>query len=83
MFSIRAITASIRTPAVMSRRALATTVERASCDRSEPVATVSEKHSYLKALLSEDDAEALWHQSPVEMVSREVQAAAEPVHKSW
>ncbi|KAJ2775324.1 hypothetical protein IWQ56_000100 [Coemansia nantahalensis] len=42
-----------------------------------------QQHSYLKGLLAEDDADAPWHQAPVEMVSREVQAAEPSSHESW
>ncbi|KAJ1805038.1 hypothetical protein LPJ77_004445, partial [Coemansia sp. RSA 2523] len=40
-------------------------------------------HSYLRGLLDADDADAPWHQNPIEMVSREVQTPSYGAHESW
>ncbi|KAJ2674149.1 hypothetical protein GGI25_004442 [Coemansia spiralis] len=42
----------------------------------------AEPSTYLLDLLKADDADAPWHQAPVEMVSREVQSLSS-AHKSW
>ncbi|KAJ2653423.1 inositol hexakisphosphate and diphosphoinositol-pentakisphosphate kinase [Coemansia sp. RSA 1250] len=78
MFAIRSFTA-FRASVQPARRALATAVGRSTQDESFETT----KHTYLKGLLDADDAEAPWHQSPVEMVSREVQTPSNGVHETW
>ncbi|KAJ2544153.1 hypothetical protein GGF49_001525 [Coemansia sp. RSA 1853] len=80
MFAIRAISA-IRSSALPARRTLATTVGRSVQDAQTVSAPAS--HSYLRGLLDADDADAPWHQNPIEMVSREVQAPSYGAHESW
>ncbi|KAJ2761029.1 hypothetical protein H4S06_001419 [Coemansia sp. BCRC 34490] len=72
---------------VISRRAISSTskcgqLEPESAYESAPSSIHKQQHSYLQDLLDADDANAPWHQSPVEMVSREVQSLSS-VHKSW
>ncbi|KAJ2570607.1 hypothetical protein IW140_002279 [Coemansia sp. RSA 1813] len=70
----------------VSRRAISATSECAKHEPEsayEPTSSMhAQQHSYLQDLLEADDANAPWHQSPVEMVSREVQSLSS-VHKSW
>ncbi|KAJ2382734.1 hypothetical protein H4S02_005610 [Coemansia sp. RSA 2611] len=81
MFAVRAFTV-YRASVQPARRALATAVGRSVQD-SDASALDSTKHTYLRGLLDADDADAPWHQSPVEMVSREVQAPSHGVHETW
>ncbi|KAJ1770898.1 inositol hexakisphosphate and diphosphoinositol-pentakisphosphate kinase [Coemansia sp. RSA 1843] len=59
----------------VSRRAISATSECAKHEPEsayEPTSSMhAQQHSYLQDLLEADDANAPWHQSPVEMVSRE------------
>ncbi|KAJ2776335.1 hypothetical protein H4R18_005720 [Coemansia javaensis] len=83
ILSVRALAAVSRRASMHSawRRGLATQPARDTAGSAyEPPAHTQ---SYLKGLLAEDDADAPWHQAPVEMVSREVQAHAPLVHESW
>ncbi|KAJ2852502.1 hypothetical protein IWW36_000130 [Coemansia brasiliensis] len=79
MFAIRSFSA-FRASVQPARRALATAIGRSAQDEPSFETT---KHTYLKGLLDADDADAPWHQSPVEMVSREVQTPSHGVHETW
>ncbi|KAJ1727334.1 inositol hexakisphosphate and diphosphoinositol-pentakisphosphate kinase, partial [Coemansia biformis] len=81
MLSIRALSVARSSACGMWRRALTTRVAgtRDAGSAHEPAA---QHQSYLKGLLSEDDAGAPWHQAPIEMVSREVQAPKPSAHES-
>ncbi|KAJ2547513.1 hypothetical protein EV175_005195, partial [Coemansia sp. RSA 1933] len=57
---------------VSPRRSISTT--GVSGKNEAETAVHEQHHSYLQDLLDEDDANAPWHQTPVEMVSREVQS---------
>ncbi|KAJ2743829.1 hypothetical protein GGI20_003442 [Coemansia sp. BCRC 34301] len=46
----------------------------------EPI--IAYKEAYLQDLLKADDADAPWNQTPIEMVSREVQASTFD-HTTW
>ncbi|KAJ2106944.1 hypothetical protein GGI16_001729 [Coemansia sp. S142-1] len=46
----------------------------------EPI--IDYKQSYLQDLLKADDADAAWNQTPIEMVSREVQSSISD-HSTW
>ncbi|KAJ2347675.1 hypothetical protein IWW50_006793 [Coemansia erecta] len=78
MFAVRAFTV-FRASAQPARRALATAVNR----QDAHAASTQDNHTYLRGLLDSDDADAPWHQNPVEMVSREVQAPSFGAHESW
>ncbi|KAJ2692395.1 hypothetical protein H4R19_006160 [Coemansia spiralis] len=82
MISIRAFSAARTSARASWQRAMATRFA-GKRDAGSAHETASPQHSYLKGLLAEDDADAPWHQAPVEMVSREVQASGPPSHESW
>ncbi|KAJ2007314.1 hypothetical protein GGI02_002933 [Coemansia sp. RSA 2322] len=68
---------------VAARRAFASMDHAAKRPESAYEPIITYKQSYLRDLLKADDANAPWHQTPVEMVSREVSQAMHSPHKAW
>ncbi|KAJ2467999.1 hypothetical protein GGI03_001248, partial [Coemansia sp. RSA 2337] len=68
--------------ATVSRRTFTTMDHAAKKPESAYEPIIDYKQSYLQDLLKADDADAAWNQTPIEMVSREVQSSISD-HSTW
>ncbi|KAJ2897338.1 hypothetical protein IWW38_001753 [Coemansia aciculifera] len=80
--SIRRRAASIAVASTISRRTFVIMDQAAKKPESAYEPIIAFKEEYLQDLLKADDAEAPWNQTPIEMVSREVQSSTSD-HSTW